>query len=298
VGPSPPQTITASASTSSRRSIGSRCGRRCRPPSPAQRVDAVAASCSPIQAELVSTIWPSSSSVPTARTSQRTPSGAARTGLGERPRPAARSRRAYQRYCTPLTTASPRRPTAATPTATWRRPRTRARARTRRRAAGRRSSTCQLAGRDAHPLGRRRRCGRPDDELAGGDDRDRDDPEHLVRDQGEHGARARAPCRRAGRGTRPTGGAVLAGEVAVDAVADAQHEPQHERQPRAPRSGMTRNMTGDRAIRPTVMALAHVASAFGSTRHQRRPRAVVGSPTMVPRPPRGRARARRRSRRR
>src|SRR5262245_38489704 len=72
VGPRPPHTITASARSSSS------C-RHCtiRPRlSPTLRCSHVssptAASCSPIHELLVSTIWPSSSSVPIARTSTRT----------------------------------------------------------------------------------------------------------------------------------------------------------------------------------------------------------------------------------
>ena len=49
-----------------------RCGRGCRRPwSGSSESMPASASCSPIHDELVSTIWPSSSSVPTATTSQR-----------------------------------------------------------------------------------------------------------------------------------------------------------------------------------------------------------------------------------
>src|SRR6478609_2354882 len=72
VGPIPPQTTTASADASI-----SRIAVTIRPRlSPTLRCSIVsiptAASCSPIHEELVSTIWPSSSSVPIARTSART----------------------------------------------------------------------------------------------------------------------------------------------------------------------------------------------------------------------------------
>src|SRR6478609_9314968 len=73
VGPIPPQTTTASADASI-----SRIAVTIRPRlSPTLRCSIVsiptAASCSPIQELFVSTIWPSSSSVPIARTSHRMP---------------------------------------------------------------------------------------------------------------------------------------------------------------------------------------------------------------------------------
>ena len=126
-----------------------------------------------------------------------------------------------------------------------------------------------------------------------GDDHHRHDPEHAVADEREHRPEhEHLVGERVEERARPRR-AVAAGDVAVDAVAGAQHEPQHERDPRAAgrRSGITQNISGDSSRRPTVMALAHVASALGSTisasglagdRRRRRRR-------------RGRARARRRS---
>src|SRR4051794_20845681 len=71
VGPSPPHTITASARSSSSRTHRTMRSRL----SPTLRCSHVsmptAASCSPIQELFVSTIWPSRSSVPIARTSHR-----------------------------------------------------------------------------------------------------------------------------------------------------------------------------------------------------------------------------------
>ena len=71
VGPRPPHTMTASARSSSSRR---HCTMRSRL-SPTLRCSHVSmpalASCSPIHELLVSTIWPSSSSVPMARTSHR-----------------------------------------------------------------------------------------------------------------------------------------------------------------------------------------------------------------------------------
>src|SRR5262245_6293680 len=71
VGPRPPEMMTASASAKRWRNTASM-----RPTlSPIltwlNELTPLRASCSPIHAELVSTIWPSSSSVPTAITSQR-----------------------------------------------------------------------------------------------------------------------------------------------------------------------------------------------------------------------------------
>src|SRR4051812_49262250 len=72
VGPMPPQTTTASAFSSISRIAATIRGRL----SPTLRCSIVsrptAASCSPIHEEFVSTIWPSNSSVPIARTSTRT----------------------------------------------------------------------------------------------------------------------------------------------------------------------------------------------------------------------------------
>jgi hypothetical protein len=69
VGPSPPQTMTASARPNASRSTPTIRARLS--PTFTWWCEAMpdAASCSPIQAELVSTTWPSSSSVPTATTS-------------------------------------------------------------------------------------------------------------------------------------------------------------------------------------------------------------------------------------
>src|SRR3954464_33048 len=72
VGPSPPQTITASARSSAWRNAPTT--RSWLSPTLTWKLQSMpaSASCSPIQEELVSTIWPSSSSVPTATTSHRT----------------------------------------------------------------------------------------------------------------------------------------------------------------------------------------------------------------------------------
>ena len=71
VGPSPPHTMTASARASASRSAVTM--RAWLSPTLTWKRQSIplAASCSPIHAELVSTICPSSSSVPTASTSQR-----------------------------------------------------------------------------------------------------------------------------------------------------------------------------------------------------------------------------------
>ena len=150
VGPRPPHTITASACSSIRRSWASMrptlsptltCSSESMP---------LAAKCSPSHAELVSTIWPSRSSVPTARTSHRivvTPHDSAphrvhwtitTPGRGRRRPPRLVLARGTGRR-SPL--RARRRSTAATSTATSRRPRTTARARTRPRVAGTASST-------------------------------------------------------------------------------------------------------------------------------------------------------------
>ena len=72
VGPSPPHTMTASARSSAWRNVGDDAVEVVADLGLEQRVDArPSASCSPIHDELVSTICPSSSSVPTATTSQR-----------------------------------------------------------------------------------------------------------------------------------------------------------------------------------------------------------------------------------
>src|SRR5207248_6743741 len=72
VGPSPPQTMTASLRASAWRRASTM--RAWLSPTFTWKCEStpIKAKRSPIQAELVSTIWPSSSSVPTATTSHRT----------------------------------------------------------------------------------------------------------------------------------------------------------------------------------------------------------------------------------
>ena len=81
VGPSPPHKITASLRSSARRMQATMRARLS--PTLVWKCESMpaSASCSPIQAELLSTIWPSSNSVPIATTSQR---------MSLFPRPAAR----------------------------------------------------------------------------------------------------------------------------------------------------------------------------------------------------------------
>ena len=180
------------------------------------------ASCSPIHDEFVSTIWPSSSSVPMATTSQRM-AGRLRAparrlarsaaGIaGSRPvRPgrgpcwSPRSRPS-SRYCTPVTRVS----TTAT----------------HRHRVGQRSgcstvsgrsakptaSSCttvftfaRLRGRDGQALAAQSGAEQADRHLADRDERDRQPPEPVRGHEREHRARARAPCRPAGRGTHPSG---------------------------------------------------------------------------------------------
>src|SRR5438477_6817151 len=72
VGPSPPHTMTASLRASADRMA--RTMRAWLSPTLVWKCESIpiSAKCSPIHDELVSTIWPSRSSVPTATTSQRT----------------------------------------------------------------------------------------------------------------------------------------------------------------------------------------------------------------------------------
>ncbi len=71
VGPRPPHTMTASDRSSAMRSAEAM--RSALSPTLVWNIESMpaSASCSPMNDELVSTIWPSSSSVPTATTSQR-----------------------------------------------------------------------------------------------------------------------------------------------------------------------------------------------------------------------------------
>ena len=71
VGPSPPQTMTASLRSSA--CVMTDLMRSQLSPTFVWKWESMptSASCSPIHDELVSTIWPSSNSVPTATTSQR-----------------------------------------------------------------------------------------------------------------------------------------------------------------------------------------------------------------------------------
>ena len=70
------------------------------------------------------------------------------------------------------------------------------------------------------------------------------------------------------------GGAVAAGDAAVDAVAGstARTTARTRSTSRRGRSGITQNISGDSSSRPTVTALAQVASRARVRRHQRRPR--------------------------
>ena len=124
VGPRPPVTITASASSSRRRSAA--VMRPTLSPTLTWVSEAIplSASCSPIHAELVSWICPSSSSVPTARTSHRMGG----LGLRRHGRDAGTPTRSRRR--------APRPATGTRSTATSRRPRSTAAGRTRRPTAG------------------------------------------------------------------------------------------------------------------------------------------------------------------
>ena len=109
VGPRPPHTITASARASASSSAPTIRSRLSPTTCPCVRSMPASASCSPSQAELVSTIWPSSSSVPTATTSQRTePFSAGRTRAGPQARtpPEAVARLPSIRYCAPVASVS------------------------------------------------------------------------------------------------------------------------------------------------------------------------------------------------
>ena len=100
VGPSPPHTTTPSLRASAVRNASTM--RAWLSPTTWWKWESIPAraSCSPIHAELVSTIWPRSSSVPTARIS--TLIGAVLERAHRRRSCAAR--RPSRRYCTPVTT--------------------------------------------------------------------------------------------------------------------------------------------------------------------------------------------------
>ena len=233
VGPRPPHTITASARASASSSAATMRSRLSPTTCPWVRSMPASASCSPSQAELVSTIWPSSSSVPTATTSQRTrPSSArrARADLQARTPPEAVARLPSIRYCAPRA----ERQRHGQPQHGRRQPRlVLGHGGQQRQADGHRLDD----GLDLGPVRGRHREAAPspvraehrDAELADGDERDRQPPEAVGGDQRPHRPEhQRLVGQRVEEGAR-AGGAVAAGQVAVDAVGGGQHDPDRER---------------------------------------------------------------------
>ena len=210
------------------------------------------ASRSPIHDELVSTTWPSSSSVPTATTHT-----ARRTHLGpiERApyvgRPQVHRGREHDRD-----------PQQAVATATWRRAVSGSNAKPTASSWTTVFTLASLLRRHGDARRARPRSVHADADLASGDDHHRHPPEHVTADEREHRAEHQHLVgQRIEEGARPCR-AVTAGDVAVEAVAGAQHDPEHERRPRPPlSSGIIPNTSGAISSRPIVTALAGVASA-------------------------------------
>ena len=157
---------------------------RCRP----------SASCSPIHELFVSTIWPSSSSVPIARTSHRivTPSDLGRPAAAhdvdardDRERDRDPQDRELQRHSMSSIGGQHDAPTASIWKNAFHLP------------SWRGGSEMPSPAGDG-PVRRR-----PD--LARGDERDRHPPEVAARHRARRSRRASGPCRRAGRGTRRSG---------------------------------------------------------------------------------------------
>ena len=217
VGPRPPHTMTPSLRARAVREARPRCGRGCRRPGLVEvRVDAGGASCSPIHDELVSTIWPSSSSVPTATISHRMspPHAAAHGRRGGRVTLERASSsgsaatvvaRRSVRYWPPVTTVSTTATQSRLVAATWRRRRSGAAGRSRRPGPARGLELGQPGAGMATPRRPSTSRYRLDAELAGGDDRRPAATRTGPAPPGRPSPRAPAPCRPAGRGRRRSG---------------------------------------------------------------------------------------------
>ncbi len=224
----------------------------------------LAASCSPIHDELVSTIWPSSSSVPTATTSQRQAHRAGTTPVGGAEEPDRRARQQVlgagddrqdhrqpeERVPQPGGVGQ-RRGSNAKPTAScWHT----------------RLDLGQALGRDADALAAGHSAVHADGDLAQRDDRAPAPPEHVVRDEREHRAEHEHLVGQRVEERARAGGAVAPGEVAVDAVGDAQDDPERPAPATTPSSpSIMANRTATTSRRATVTALAGVARATGRT---------------------------------
>src|SRR3954453_12522091 len=173
VGPRPPHTITASAALNVLRSTATTRPRLSPTFTCSSESIPLAARCSPIHALLVSTICPSSSSVPTATTSQR---------IGGDPRSTSTP------HVLAATDESKRDgdPQQAVPQPLGVERRQRRECEAHRQLLGQRLELGDLAGRHADTLRPDERAVEADRQFAGGDGDDRHDPEDMAVDQKDH----------------------------------------------------------------------------------------------------------------